>query len=170
MIEEIYKDIKDLEGKYQVSNFGNVMSLNYHQTGKSKLLKPSKTKDGYLLVNLSKNGKRKIFLVHRLVAEHFIPNIDNLPQVNHKDENKQNNSVDNLEWCTYEENNNYGTRNERSAKAKSKPVLQFTLDGEFVREWESANEVGRNGFNSSHVVECCNGKQKSHKGYIWRYK
>ena len=172
---EIFKDIKDLEGKYQVSNLGNIMSLNYNGTGKSKLLKPGKTKNGYLLVSLYKNRKRKSYKVHRLVAEHFIPNPDNLPEINHKDENKENNSVDNLEYCTHEDNINHGTRNERIAKAntngkRSKKVLQFTLDGEFVKEWPSVNECGRNGFNQGNIVSCCNGKLKQYKGFIWRYK
>ena len=172
---EIFKDIKGYEGLYQVTNFGNVWSLNYYRSGKPKLLKPGKTKNGYLLVSLYKNRKRKSFKVHRLVAEHFIPNPDNLPEINHKDENKENNSVDNLEYCTHEDNINYGTRNERISKAntngiRSKPVLQFTLDGEFVREWESTNECGRNGFNQGNIWSCCNGKLKQYKGFIWRYK
>ena len=168
---EIYKDIKDLEGLYKVSNFGNVMSLgngnsNNSNNSKPKLLKPVKTIDGYLGVCLCKDGKRKNFYVHRLVAEAFIPNPDNLPFINHKDENKTNNSVENLEWCTREYNNNYGSRIDRI----SKTVLQFTLDGEFIREWSSTHECGRNGFNQGNIVSCCNGKLKSAGGYIWKYK
>ena len=173
-MEEIYKDIKDLEGKYQVSNFGNILSLNYRNTGRAELMSPGK-RGGYLRVNLCKNGKPKNFLVHRLVAETFLPNPNNLPCVNHKDQTRTNNRVDNLEWCTYEYNINYGTRNERVAKAntngkRSKKVLQFTLDGEFVREWESTRECERNGFDHSGVMKCCNGKLKTHKGFRWMYK
>ena len=113
MVEEIYKDIKDLEGLYQVSNLGNVKSLNYHRSGKSKLLKPGKDKNGYLFVILSKNGKMKTFRVHRLVAETFIPNPNNLPCVNHKDENPSNNNISNLEWCDYQYNNSYGNHNKK---------------------------------------------------------
>ena len=170
--------------KYQASNFGQILSLNYRGTGKSKLLKTSKDKDGYFRVGFRKDGKYKNFLVHRLVAETFISNPDNLPQVNHKDENKENNFVGtpendykdgNLEWCTHEYNSNYGTRNERTAKAntngkKSKKVLQFTLTGDFIREWESTRECERKGYNHTNIVSCCNGKQKKHKGYIWKYK
>ena len=119
---EIYKDIKDLEGKYQVSNFGQILSLNYRKTGKAELLKPGKTKDGYPIVILYKDGKKKTFTIHRLVAETFLPNPNNLLEVNHKDEDKTNNSVDNLEWCTREYNINYGTHNERMSKTKKKTV------------------------------------------------
>ena len=172
MIEEIFKDIKDLEGLYQVSNFGRVKSLGNGKSynSKERILKPGKSTNGYLQVNLYKNGEYKQCLVHRLVAEVFIPNTDNLPFVNHKDEDKTNNSVENLEWCTHEYNCNYATRNERIAKTRSKPVLQFTLDGEFIREWPSVAECERNGFNKGKVSECCNGKRKTYKGYIWRYK
>ena len=189
MMTEIYKDIKDLEGLYQVSNFGNILSLNYGRSGKSKLLQTIKDKDGYLKVNLRKNGKLKGFKVHRLVAETFLPNPDNLPCVNHKiegDEGKTINMVffnedgtideerTTIEWCTHEYNNTYGTRIERIAKKTtngklSKKVLQFSLTGEFIREWESTMECGRNGFNQGHVSDCCRGEQKTHKGFKWCY-
>ena len=175
MVEEIYKDIKDLEGLYQVSNFGNVMSLNFHRSGKPKLMKPSKNTKGYLFVNLCKNGKRKMFTIHRLVAETFLPNPDNLPEINHIDEDKTNNSVDNLEYCTHEYNQNYGTRNERISKTntngkQSKPVLQFSKTGDLIREWPSTRECERNGYNHGNILKCCNGKRKYAYGYIWRYK
>ena len=178
MIAEIWKPKKDYEGLYEVSNLGRVKSLNYRRTGKAELLKPYKTKDGYLKVLLYKDGKRKKILVHRLVAETFLPNPNNLPFINHKDENKTNNFVGtpendykdgNLEWCTREYNNNYGTRNERVAKARLKPVLQLSLKGEFIREWKSAKECGWNGYSQSKVCLCCQGKRKSHKGFKWCY-
>lgn len=126
MNNEIWKDIKGYEGFYQVSNMGRVRSLdrivvtknsktlNY----KSELKKPSKDKDGYLIVVLYKDKERKTCRVHRLVAEHFIPNPNNYPQVNHKDETRDNNNVDNLEWCTAKYNNNYGGHNERLSESK----------------------------------------------------
>ena len=181
---EIYKDIKDLEGKYQVSNFGNVLSLNYRNTGRAELLEPSYNGYGYFIVNLCKNGETKQCLVHRLVAETFIPNPDNKPCINHKIEGdkgktinmvffNEDGSIDEekttIEWVTYKENNNYGTRNKRMAKTKSKKVLQFTLDGVFVREWESTRECGRNGFDNSSVCQCCNGKKPHYKGFKWCY-
>ena len=175
------------EGLYKVSNLGRILSLNYRNTGKAELMNISKTKKGYLQVTLSKNKEKKTCKVHRLVAETFLPNPENLPEVNHIDEDKTNNfvflnedgSVDkkksNLEWKNHRDNCNHGTRNERTAKAntngiRSKPVIQLTLDAEFVREWSSTNECGRNGFNQSNVVNCCNGKRKTHKGFRWMYK
>lgn len=166
MIKEIWKDKKDYEGHYQVSNCGRVKSIKF---GKEIILKPFTDDRGYYSVVLSKNGIVKKYSVHRLVAEAFIDNPDNLPQVNHKDENKSNNSVNNLEWCDAKYNNNFGTCIERRSKKKSKPVLQYTLDGEFVREWPSTMECGRNGFNQGNVVACCQGKLKKYKGFIWRY-
>ena len=178
---ELYEEL------YKVSNWGRILSLNYRNTGKAELMNISKTKKGYLQVVLSKNKEKKTCKVHRLVAETFLPNPENLPEVNHIDEDKTNNfvflnedgSVDkeksNLEWKNHRDNCNHGTRNERTAKAntngiRSKPVIQLTLDGEFVREWSSTNECGRNGFNQSNVVNCCNGKRKTHKGFRWMYK
>lgn len=167
---EIWKEIEGYEGLYQVSNFGNVRSLNYHRTGQTKVLSQSENSMGYLKVNLYKNGKVKTVGVHRLVAEAFIPNWFGEPEVNHRDENPKNNHIDNLEWCDRKYNNNYGTHNERIAEKLSKPVIQFSKTGEFVREWPSIREAGRNNFNTGNIVSCCNGKLKHHKGYIWKYK
>ena len=167
---------------FEVSNLGRIKSLNYNHTGKPKLMTPVSNKYGYLTVQLWKNRKRKGCKVHRLVAETFLENPENLPQVNHKDEDKTNNFVflnkdgtvnkkkSNLEWKSPKDNINHGTRNERVAKALSKPVLQFSKTGEFIREWESVNECGRNGFNQAHVADCCNGKRKTHKGFRFMYK
>lgn len=128
-MQEIWKDIPSFEGYYQISNLGNIKSVtrkakvkilnNDYRTIKGQLISPAKTRDGYLKVSLSKNHKRYYFKVHRLVAQVFIPNTNNYPCINHKDENKENNRVDNLEWCTVKYNCNYGTRNERISKANS---------------------------------------------------
>ena len=173
-IEE-WKDIKDYEGLYQVSNWGKILSLNYRNTGKPVLMNPGTDKDGYLVVYLSKNGEDKLCKVHRLVAQTFIPNPDNLPQVNHKDEDKTNNRVENLEWKSPKDNSNHGTRTERVAKAntngiRSKPILQLSLSGDLIREWPSIGECGRNGFSKGNVWSCCNGKLPQYKGFLWRYK
>lgn len=167
MKKEYWKPVVGYEGLYEVSNWGRVKSIRF---GKERILKPFKNKDGYLLVTLSKNGTHKKFQVHRLVSLHFLPNPDNLPEVNHKDENKLNNNTENLEWCDRKFNINYGTRNKRIGKSNSKKVLQYTLDGEFVREWESTAECERNGFSHGAVVACCQGKLKKYKGFIFKYK
>lgn len=162
---------------HTITDDGKVFSLNYMHTGKKKEMKQRKGKNGYFDVFLyNKVSKRKIFMIHRLVALAFIPNPYNLPQVNHKDENKQNNNVSNLEWCSKSYNINYGTRNERccekqlNRKDQSKPVKQFTKDGVFIKEYPSMMEVERqNGYINSYISSCCKGRRKSAYGYIWRY-
>lgn len=183
-MEEIWKDIKEYEQLYQISSHGNVKSLNYRNSGKSQILKNHIMKNGYQQIKLCKQQPNKRYYIHRLVAEAFIPNPNNLPCVNHKDENPSNNHVDNLEWCTYEYNNNYGTVKERISKTQlnnpklSKKVYQYTLDGKFVKEWESMNECERNGFSQTVICLCCKGgliknnkwiNVTQHKGYRWSY-
>lgn len=181
---EIWKNIEGYPN-YQVSNFGNVRSLNYHREGESKILKTSLNHKGYQLVSLYKNNKRKTFQVHRLVAQAFIQNPDNLPQVNHKDENKQNNCVDNLEWCDVKYNCNYGSRNQKVIKnlnhktmlgkfgkdnPSSKPINQYDLDGSFIRSWDCAYEVKRElGFSQQNICSCLKGRYKTANGFIWKY-
>lgn len=161
---ETWKDVAGYEGQYQVSNFGRVRSLKY---GKVHLLKPGTNGCGYFQVGFRRDGNRKLFLVHRLVAEAFIPNPSNFPFINHKDENPANNAVNNLEWCTAKYNNNYGT-----CKAKrSKAILQFNKSGNLVSEWPSASEAERQtGFARSSISNCCLGKLKSAYGYVWKFK
>lgn len=155
---EIYKDIEGYEG-YKISNYGNVKSLKF---GKEKILKQTKDKDGYLYVGLCKQGKIKMCKVHRLVAKAFIANPNNLQQVNHKDENKTNNNVTNLEWCTNEYNINYGTRNQRA----SKQVI--CLETGVI--YPSLKEVKRQlGFAQSYISFACRGKRKRAYGYTWKY-
>ena len=168
MIKEIWKTaIYDGETyeSFEVSNLGRVKSLNYKRTGKAELMNPSEDKGGYLVVHLRKNGEDKTCKVHRLIAETFLPNPENKPTVDHIDRNKLNNFVGNLRWADIELQNN-----NRDLSTISKPVLQYTLDGEFIREWESTRECGRNGFCQSAVSECCNGKRKTHKGFRFMYK
>lgn len=172
MMKELWKPIAGYEGLYQVSNHGNVRSLFRYK----KTLKPWAIGTGYLMVYLSKGKSRRAFLVHRLVANAFIPNPENKPQVNHLDENRANNNVSNLEWCTCRENHNHGSHNEKISKAnrnhpqKSKPVEQCTPNGEFICFYPSIAEAARKtGMNNSEICSCCQGKRKTHGGYVWRY-
>lgn len=166
-MKEIWKPVVGYENLYEVSNFARVKSLKF---GKERILKPGTNRYGYLHVNLYKNNKRKDFLVHRLVAEAFIPNPDNLPLVNHKDENPSNNFYTNLEWCTNEYNLNYGTAQQRKSYKLSKSVCQYTLDNELIKIWSSLTECkNKEGFNIGHIYECCRGIRKTHKGFKWSY-
>ena len=175
---EIWKDVKGYEGLYQVSSWGNVKSLeridNNNHPIKEKIIKFYKTIGGYIQVCLWKNGKVKHFQIHRLVAQAFIPNPYNLPEVNHKDENPLNNCVENLEWCDHNYNINYGTRTEKASETKFKPVLQIDKNtNEVVAEFHSLQEVYRQlGYSMGNISQCCNGKPKykSAYGYKWEYK
>lgn len=149
-MQEIYKDIKNYEGIYQISNFGNVRSKNRkvkYKDGRSYFYKESpivksKKDNGYLFVTLYKNNIAKRYMIHRLVAEHFISNPLNKPQVNHIDENKHNNRFDNLEWCTSKENMNCGTVQERNGILHSCKVFAIFENGE-IREYKSHKEASK---------------------------
>lgn len=139
-MEEIWKDITGYEGLYQVSNLGNVKSFRGStKYGKPKefILKPSVINSGYGVVTLYSGTSKSKHQIHRLVASAFIPNPFNLPCVNHKDENKLNNRVENLEWCTYQYNNNYGSAKIRASKTKEVPILQKTLAGDPIAVYAS---------------------------------
>lgn len=172
---ERWKDIIGYEGLYQVSNLGRVRSLGNKTHPGIHLMKLIISKFGYVVIKLCKDGKEKLLKVHRLVAKAFIPNPLNLPHINHINEDKTDNRVSNLEWCDSKYNNIYGTRLKRVVEANtngklSKQVMQYTMDGEFVREWPSTKECGRNGFNQSAVAACCRGVKPHYKGYLWKYK
>ena len=162
-IKEIYKpvNIKGFEGLYEVSNTGQVRSV---KTG--RILKNCLAGKGYCQVGLHKDGVQKNVFVHRLVAQAFIPNPKNYPEVNHKDENKLNNRIDNLEWCTSKYNINYGTRTERI----SKPVEQLDNNGIVVATYSSATEAERVlGFFQGNICRACR-KGVMRYGYYWKYK
>lgn len=209
---EEWRPVKGYEGLYEVSSFGRVRSLDRwvnHYRGnkkafrKGQMLKLRTDKDGYVRVGLCIKQKMQLAQVHRLVMEAFVPNPDNLPCVNHRNENKSCNIPDNLEWCTVAYNNTYGGRVEQIAnknrgqkrpqigeklrgivrsedtkqksteakRPKMKPVLQYTLDGEFVGEYESVKEAYRQtGVHYGNICNCCIGRFHTAGGYIWKYK
>lgn len=173
-MSEVWRDVVGYEGLYQVSDQGRVKSLertdSLGRTVKERILKPGMDRGGYLLVVLCAGGKSKTLNVHRLVCQAFHENPENKPCVNHIDENKTNNAASNLEWSTYEENNNHGTHNERVAKARSKPVGQYTRYGDLVKVWPSTQEAERQaGFNHGNISEVANGNRKTAHGFIWKY-
>lgn len=161
---EIWKEIANFEGIYEVSSCGQVRRIHKDsRVQKYKILIPTILR-GYRKVTLFKNGVGHKFQVHRLVATAFIPNPNNLPQVNHKDEDPSNNNVENLEWCTASYNVNYGTCIERQVSKRSKKVIQYDLEGNFIAEYPSTNSASRElNIQQSSIVNCCNG------GY-WRDK
>lgn len=176
-MQELWRDIKDYEGLYQISNLGRVKSVgrivkrgtNFKPVCE-RVLKMG-DKDGYKYVILSKSGKTKTGWVHRLVAQAFIPNPDKLLCINHKDENPSNNRVDNLEWCTHSYNNSYNDTRIKAAISRRKPVLQYTKDGKFIREWSHAREAAEVlGLNKRAIYECCVGRSRTSGGYIWKRK
>ena len=188
MTEE-WRDIKGYEGKYQISNMGNVKSLNYHRGKSERILKPrypSPPQNEYGYVVLSKNNKVQHFYIHRLVAEYFLDNPQNKPYVNHKDGNKHNNNVENLEWVTPLENNlhayhilgKHPMRGFKFDKNKnSKKVAQFYVspEGYEYKIAVYANSVAAgmiNKISSRRITGCCNNlsEHKEAGGYIWRYE
>lgn len=168
---EIWADIKELNNQYQISNLGRVRGKDRkikYKNGKiiykkSKILSPHNDKDGYKIINI----QNKHFRIHRLVAQYFLYNKENFPIVNHKDKNVANNKADNLEWCTYSYNNTYDGAKDK----QKKKVLQYDLQGNFIKEWESITSAS-NYVNTSagNITECCKGRHKHIKKYIWRYK
>ena len=173
-MEEIWQDIEGYEG-YQVSNLGRVKSLGNNKTRKEKILKPATNKKGYQYVNLYKNGKAKTFKVHRLVYAAFNGEIPPGMEVNHINEVKTDNRLENLNLMTRKENINWGTGVERCHKAQlnhpqmSKQVIGYNKNGDIIVTFLSTKEAGRNGYNQGAVSACCRGEKPQYKGLIWRY-
>ena len=169
-MKEIWKDIKGYEGRYQVSNWGRVKSLKRKGNPHDRILAAKKQNRGYVAVNL---GKQTVS-VHRLVANAFVPNPNGYPAVNHIDENKHNNTAENLEWCTLKQNMRAWATIHAYERAQPRKrferVIQETLDGEFVREWENPVSIKREmGWNESGIVSCCRGTQKTAYGFKWHF-
>lgn len=166
-MEEVWKDIAGWEGSYQVSTYGHVKSLKH---GKERILKPGKNSSGYLTVGFSIKSKTFTKVVHRLVAIAFIPNPENKGDVNHIDEDKTNNHLENLNWMTRKENVNWGTAIERQVKSNSKPIKVIYQDDTY-EIWESAKAFAReNNLLSSSIVNVLKGREKAHHGLRFEYE
>ncbi|MCI9245608.1 MAG: hypothetical protein HFJ30_00400 [Clostridia bacterium] len=176
-MEEIWKDIDGFKGRYQVSNTGRVMSLDYNKTGKKGIIQQIKNKDGYMIVKLY-SDKCYTRTVHSLVAQTFIekPKLE----VNHLDGNKGNNNIENLEWCTHAENERYswktlgkvgkGGNKGGNKKDKEKAVIQYDLNDNYIKRWKSASEAGRMlNIRSNKISACCREKRNKTGGYKWRF-
>ena len=158
---EEWKPIVGYEGLYEISNLGRVKSLNYRRTGKEEIMKGRKNNCGYLQVHLYKNGKAKWCSIHRLVAQAFIENPNNLPEVNHIDQDKTNNCVDNLEYCSRQYNIEY---------SQAKAVIGINKVSGLILEFSSSCEASRvTGINQSHITQCCKGRLNSAGNHIWFY-
>ena len=158
MQNEIWKDAPGFPG-YQVSNAGRVRSFY-------RVLAPDSVK-GYYRVRLYRNGRVSRIYIHRLIAMAFVPNPEGLPQINHKNEIKTNNRVENLEWCTAQYNNTYGTARIRAAKAKSKAVGRYTMDGTLLERYD--NIKAARAVYGSHIFSVLAGKRKTEGGFVWKY-
>ena len=183
---EIWKDVVGYDGRYKVSNKGNVYSVDRRSAiGRKcggRMLNPTRNKDGYPQVCLCKNGIRKHKSVHRLVAETFIPNPKSFSEVNHLDEIKDNNCVENLEWCDPKYNVNYGTRNEKVRQKLSKRIKAVNIETGEVTVFKSTREAGRKGYTQEYVSSACRGVYRSgsagkligdghtYRGYRWFYE
>jgi hypothetical protein len=181
---EIWRDIPGYEGFYQASSFGRIKSLKrIRKNGKGacyeqreRILKTHISPNGYSQVTLSKLGKLKQANIHRLIAMSFIPNPKHLPEINHRNENKQDNCISNLEWCSRSYNNNYGTRNQRTGVANSKKVFQFDANGNLIHAYQSAHaaikavksKIGRGSLDC--ICKVCRNERKRAYGYIWSYE
>ena len=183
MGHENWRPIDGYDGKYLVSDTGLIYS-----NIKNKVLKPNVHKNGYMSVELFKNKQSKRILIHRIVAQTFLNNPNHYPIVNHKDEDPSNNHVDNLEWCTYKYNVNYGNAPLKKkqnmtvtdkirknlllgAKSRRIPILQYDELGNYVGRYDSVAEAGRKtNTNVTHISEVCKNKRKSAGGYHWQYE
>ena len=173
MNNEIWKPIKGYEGLYEISDRGRVKRVRRKTkngcTLMDRILNPRKQKNGYLSLALTKNSKIKSVLIHRLVAEHFVPNPENKPEVNHKDFDRTNNNAENLEWCTHAENITF-SREAGRYKVYKRKIIQYDSDKNKIKEWDSIKEAADSlGKGTTLIGKCCRGQRKSAYGYFWTY-
>ena len=184
---EDWRDIPEYSGLYQISSYGNVRSCTRTKwngkkdiLAKGRLLQPWEANGGYKCVYLCRNGSKRLYKIHRLVAIVFIPNTESKPEVNHKDGNRGNNHVSNLEWCTKSENNQHSytvlnrispMRGKTGVKCVlSKRIAQYDLSGGFIKVWDSMMDAQRElGISASNISACCRGKFASMGGYKWKF-
>lgn len=179
-MQEVWKDIEGYEGLYQISNCGRVKSLNYRRHGYPQILVPKENNSGRLWIELARDREKRCFLIHRLVAQAFIPNPNGYAEINHKDENPHNNVADNLEWCNrqynvsyyYQRHPNGPTKccSERYGNRKKLPIEQRSADGVVVRIWKNSREIFlETGMSDWSISECCRGNRNTAYGYYWQY-
>lgn len=169
--KEEWRPVVGYEGLYEVSNLGNVDSLNFHREGRRHRIKVRVNFFGYAYVMLNKDKQQRPYFLHRIIAMAFVPNPNNYPIINHKDENPLNNNIENLEWVTYKYNTNYGTCIKRRSEKKKKPVIQMTLDGEFIARYNSVKEAAANiNCRPSSITCACRGRLKKCQGFLWKFE
>lgn len=175
--QEIWKSVVGYEGLYEVSNFGRVKSLPRPKLGpcgridltRIKIMRLSRgSRSPYLKVTLKKEGRCKTLKVHRMVAAAYLPNPENKPLVNHKDSDPSFNHVDNLEWCTQQENIDHCWKYNRG-NGRTKPIKQLSKSGELLKLWTSSSEANRNGYTRKNIIKCCNGLQDLYRGCAWQF-
>jgi len=161
-------------GLYQISNYGRIKSFRKSSkcfNGDGYILNCKPDNNGYCTCVLNNNKTRKTYKVHRLVAQTFIDNPNNFTDVNHKDENKSNNRIDNLEWLTHKENMHYGNAMRGLCQENKKiAVVQYTMENVFIKRWDCIKEAAVHlKVNVGNIVNCCKGRCKTAYGYIWKY-
>lgn len=163
---EIWKNIEGYEGIYEISNYGRIKNVK-----RGSLVQHCLNKVGYAVVKLPKEGKRVHHKLHRLIANAFLPNPNNYPVINHKDEVKANNNLSNLEWCTHQYNNTYNQIHYRRNKSHRTSVIKMSIDGVFIESYNSVNEAGAsNNIHPSSISNCLRGRDKTAAGFRWKYK
>lgn len=175
MNNEVWKDIKGYEELYQVSNLGRIKRKKHkrydrNQMMNEKIIKPAINRFGYLRITLCKNSKHKCYSVHRLVIENFVGESE--LQVDHKDGNKLNNRLDNLEYVTSKENTNRAWKNGQSKPNNNRKVLQYDKNGNFIKEWSNISLILKKmnkSQSNGNINNCCSGRTKNAYGYIWKY-